>query len=721
MNRRERRTQASGSSPSGGARALLDQASRHHRAGQIAAAERLYRQVLRLDPREAEAPHRLGSIAAAAGRHDDAADLFRAAIAIDPARAASLAALGDALDALGRPHEAVATLREAIRLQPGHARAHATLGTVLQGLNRLQEAASAYGAALRYQPDLLDARCNLGSVLRQLGRPHDAISAYRTALRVDPTLAAAHYNLGNALGDVGRHDEALAAYAAALRLRPDDVQTRLNLGGALNELGRLDEALDSYDAVLRQQPDHASAHFNRGAVLKELSRMTEAVAAFEAAIRLRPDYAPAHSNLLASAHYVSGIGPAVILDRARRYAQRLETGPPPVFPNDRNPHRRLRIGLVSPDLGEHPVGHFLVPVLRCHDRGAVELFCYSDRDRADPLADRLRADSDGWRRLTGLGDEAAAAVIRADSIDILIDLAGHTALNRLPMFAAGAAPVQATWLGYWGTTGLARMDYILSDRNTIPPDEEAHYSERVLRLPNNRFCYAAPAGAPEPSPPPCLRRGNVTFGSHNNLSKLGPEVVQAWAAVLHAVPGSRLLLKWRSLGNRAMRERIVTTFSEAGIVPQRLELHAASPHAAMLAGYAELDIALDPFPFCGGLTSCEALWMGVPVVTLPGAMPQSRQTTGFLQAVGQDGWAAGSVEEYVAIAAALAADPARLAERRCTQRTRMAASPLCDESGFTRDLEAVFRRMWRNWCEGQGVVRSTLSRDAPDPPRVAGP
>ncbi len=712
MNRRERRAQERKLSPSDAAQALLEQAGRYHQAGQSAAAERLYRQVLLLDPRQAEAPHRLGSIAAAAGRHDEAADLFRAAIAIDPVRPASHAALGEALDASGWPHDAATALREAIRLQPGHARAHAALGTVLQGLGQLEEAASSYGVALRHQGGLLDARCNLGSVLRRLGRPHDAIAAYRAALRTDPAFAAAHYNLGNALGDVGRHDEAVAAYAAALRLRPDDVQARLNLGGALNELGRLHEALDNYDAVLRHQPDHATAHFNRGAVLKEMGRMTEAVAAFEAAIRLRPDHAAAHSNLLASAHYVYGIGPAVILDRARRYARLLEFGPPPAFHNDPDPHRRLRIGLVSPDLGHHPVGHFLAPVLACHDRSAVEVTCYSDRDRADPLADRLRAGSDRWRRLTGLDDAAAAALIRADTIDILIDLAGHTALNRLPMFAAGAAPVQATWLGYWGTTGLACMDYILSDRVTIPPDEESHYSERVLRLPNGRFCYEAPVDAPEPSPPPCLRRGAVTFGSFNNLSKLGPEVVQAWAAVLHAVPGSRLLLKWRSLGDGTMRQRVAAAFAQAGIATQRLELRAASPHAAMLAEYADLDIALDPFPFCGGLTSCEALWMGVPVVTLPGGTPQSRQTIGFLRALGQDGWAAGSIEDYVAIAAALAADPAGLAERRQTQRARMATSPLCDGPGFTRDLEAALRRMWIMWCEGQGP--------ALDAPRGAG-
>ncbi len=701
MNRRERRAHARTPSSAGTAavQALFDQADAQHRAGRPDLAAPIYRAVLAAEPRHAEALHRLGAIAAASGRQAEAAVAFEAAIAAGPARAPYHVALGHAFDALGRPDDAARAHRDAIRLQPGHAPAHAALGTVLHGLGQLEAAAASYAAAIRHRPDLVDARCNLGSVLRRLGRGGEAIAALRAAVRLDPQAAAAHTNLGNALAEAGRLEEAVAAYGTALRLRPDEDQARINLGNALNELGRPDEALDCYDAVLRPRPDHAGARYNRGAVLKELGRMDEAVAAFEAAVRLRPDHAAAHSNLLVSAHYVDAAAPAAILDRARRFARTLEADrPTPIFPNDPDPARRLRIGYVSGDLGQHPVGTFLAPVLACHDRAAFEIVCYSDRDRADPVADRLRAGSDRWRRLAGLGDDEAAALVRADGIDILVDLAGHTAPNRLPMFARGAAPVQVTWLGYWGTTGLARMDAILSDATTIPPGEEGHYSERVLRLPGGRFCYGPPDDAPDPAPPPCLRRGGVTFGSFNNLSKLGPAVVELWAAVLHAVPGSRLLLKWRSLGGDAVRSRITTAFAAAGIDPERLELRPASPHAAMLAEYGDVDVAIDPFPFCGGLTSCEALWMGVPVVTLPGPMPQSRQTAGFLRALGQPGWEAGSRAGYVAIAAALAADPARLEALRRTQRARLAASSVCDGPGFTRGLEAAYRGVWAGWC-----------------------
>jgi predicted O-linked N-acetylglucosamine transferase (SPINDLY family) len=266
------------------------------------------------------------------------------------------------------------------------------------------------------------------------------------------------------------------------------------------------------------------------------------------------------------------------------------------------------------------------------------------------------------------------------------------------MFAHRPAPVLATWLGFWGTTGLSAMDYILSDEVTIPQGEEGFYSERVLRLPQGRFCYGPPDYAPEPTPPPCRRRDTVTFGSFNNLAKIGPEVVRLWASVLRATPGSRLLLKWKSLADSGNLSRMAAAFGQCGIGADRLILRRASPHVEMLAEYGEMDIALDPFPFSGGLTSCEAMWMGVPIVTMPGSAPPSRQTLGFLKVLGLSQWAATSVEDYVRIATTLAADIDGLTVWRRELRSRMKASPLCDGPAFTRELEAVLRTIWRNWC-----------------------
>jgi len=370
-------------------------------------------------------------------------------------------------------------------------------------------------------------------------------------------------------------------------------------------------------------------------------------------------------------------------------------------PRDPRPDRRLRIGYVSGDLRFHPVGYFLDKVFAAHDASAVEIYCYANTVTSDAITDRLRAASHQWRVIAGLPDEAVVAQIRDDGIDILIDLAGHTDMNRLLMFALRPAPVQVSWLGYFGTAGLGAIDYTLMDKASVPPGDERWFREAIARLPYGRFCYQPHAEAPEPAAPPVCRRGYVMFGSFNNIAKIGPDVVQLWARVLDAVPRSRLLLKWTSLGEARARHRLVEAFAAAGIAEDRLELRGKSPHREMLGEYGDMDLALDPFPFGGGITSCDALWMGVPVLTLPGDRPASRQTLGFLQSLGLDDLVAASPDDYVAKAAQWAGDADRLAELRRTLRPRMAAAPLCDGPLFTRALEAALREMWRRCCGGE--------------------
>jgi predicted O-linked N-acetylglucosamine transferase (SPINDLY family) len=356
------------------------------------------------------------------------------------------------------------------------------------------------------------------------------------------------------------------------------------------------------------------------------------------------------------------------------------------------------VGYVSADFNCHPVGFFLAPVFANHDRETIDVVGYSNGVRRDWLTRQLREQCTGWRSLTGLSDRAAAAMVAADGIDILVDLSGHTWGNRLGVFARKPAPVQLSWLGFWGTTGLSAIDYILSDATTIPAGEEALYSETVFRLPVNRFCYHAPHFAPAPAPPPCLAGGPVTFGSFNDTRKLSGDVIQLWARILHETPGTRLLLKSSPLADPALRRTSLAAFADHGVTAERLILRASTPHPDMLAEYADVDIALDPFPFSGGMTSCEALWMGVPVVTLPGRRAVSRQTLGFLQVLGLPGLVAASADDYVRIASSLAADRPRLASLRQTLRHRMAGSLLCDGAAFTRNLEAAYRTMWQAWC-----------------------
>lgn len=549
-------------------------------------------------------------------------------------------------------------------------------------------------------PDNVETLNALALTLLRTGKPAEALDAARRAMAMAPGDAGTHLHEGNALLELGWTQAGADALHRATLLAPDDGSAWYNYGRALLDLNRPGEAEAANRRAVERSPAFAPAHNNLGRALVDMGRLDEAEDAYARAVALQPDFVAADSNRMMRLLYADGPGPDDILVAHRAWAQRQapDVGPRVFADHDRDPDRRLRIGYVSADLRRHPVGYFLERVLGAHDRAAVEVFAYSNHPGEDDTTRRLRAMTDHWRPIAGLNDTAAEALVRDDRIDILIDLSGHTAKGRLPLFARRPAPVQASWLGYPGTTGVAAIDYLIMDAATVPPGAERWCSEAVMRLPVTRFCYAPPDYAPEPaSPPP---RPPV-FGSFNNLSKIGPRVVRLWVAVLRATPGSRLVLKWPALADPVVRERFVRLFAEAGLEPERLELRAGSDHAAMLDEYGDIDVALDPFPFCGGLTSCEALWMGVPVVTLPGQRAASRQTLAFLEALGLPELAAGSEADYVAVAAGLAAAPGRRAELRRTLRPRMAASPLCDGPGFTLGLEAGLREAWRGWCAGR--------------------
>jgi protein O-GlcNAc transferase len=671
--------------------------------GKLDEAIAAYHRAIALKPAFAEAHNNLGNALRDQGKADESAAAYRRAIALKPDFADAHSNLGNVLMDQGALEAAAACCRRALEIKPDHAKVHYNLGNILRDLDRPDEAIASYSQAIALKPDYFQAHNNFGATFKDIGRLDEAIGGYRRAIALKPDYVEAHNNLGNALKDQGKLDEAAAAYEQALALNPDDPAARNNLGNALKDQGRLEEALASYRRALELKPVFAEAHNNLGNVFKDQGRMEEAIQSYERVLALRPDFAEAHSNLLMSQHYIGRIANAELLDSARRFGARFEGGAPArSFANDRSPARKLRIGYVSGDFRLHPGGFLLARVLEAHDRERFEIFCYANQASVDSMTRRLQAAADHWRPILHLSDADAANLILNDSIDILIDLSGHTAKNRLPLFALRPAPAQACWLGYFGTTGLGAMDYLIMDEATAPPGEERWYSETLVRLPHGRFCYAPPDYAPEPVDPPALRRGYATFGSFNNIAKIGSEVVALWADVLRAAPGSRLRLKWKSLEDESARRRLAASFEAAGVASERVELRGFSPHAEMLAEYGEIDVALDPFPFGGGLTSCEALWMGVPVVTLPGDRPASRQTIGFLDHVGLSDCIAYTPADYVARAAALAADLGRLTDLRRALRPRMAASPLCDGAVFTPTLEAAFQQMWERWRESAG-------------------
>lgn len=647
--------------PASGLAAMFAQARQLHMAGRLGEAEPLYRRILAADPRHADALHLLGVMA------------FQ----------------------LGRSEQAAAMIREAIAINGEVANYHSNLGNALKETGRQNEAVTAYQVAIRLKPDFAEAYSNMSAALSQAGRLTEAAAAGEEAIRLKPDFAQAHSNLGGALHGLGRFEAAIDAFSAAVRLQPDLAMAHCNLGNALKGLNRLDDAVAAYAEAIRREPDFPEAHFNLADALEEQGRLEEAILCYQQAIRCRPDFAQAHSNLLMTLHYQSGVTRDTLLKTATRFAQATRRDAIADFKRPADPARRLRVGYVSADFRNHPVGHFLCGILRNHDRASLEVFCYSNSAIEDEVTARLRGDADHWRSLVGASDQEAAQAIAADGVDILVDLSGHTARNRLPMFALKPAPLQVSWLGYFGTTGLTEIDYVLADRFVAPEGSEPFFTEAVARLPHCYICFTPPDLDIPVATPPVLGGAPFTFGSFNNHIKTSPQAIALWARVLQAVPGSRLLLKTKALGQASARDRLLAQFAEEGVAADRLLLEGAAPRAELLASYNRVDVALDPTPYGGGITTAEALWMGVPVVSLRGETWVGRVTESILAAAGHADLAVATEADYIALAATLARDPRRLEALRTGLRAQVEASPLCDGAGFTHNLEQLYREIWR--------------------------
>jgi len=607
----------------------------------------------------------------------------------------------------GRIAEAEAGYHAVLAVTPGHPHANNNLALILRGRGAHAEALARYHLAVDQTPRDPQVHSNLGCLLVDMGRHAEAQAALRHAIELKPDYAEAHFNLGNALRADGDNDGALACYTEALRLKPDMASALSNMGDLLKGRAELSRAVECFMAALRAAPQMPEPCNNLGETLKEQGRITEAVAVFQKGLALHPAHATMHSNLLFALNYTADVPPEMTLRAHRHWAERHAD---PLLPagrchaNDRDPDRKLRIGYVSPDFCAHSVSFFAEPMLREHDRSAFELFCYPCSNRNDVVTERLRKEADHWVPLTRMGDAEAAARVEADGIDILVDLAGHTAESRLLLFARKPAPVQATWLGYPNTTGMRAIDYRLTDGVADPVGLADQLStETLVRLPHGFHCYQPPADAGAQPRPPFLENGFVTFGSFNNTSKVTAEVVRVWAEILKRVPESRLLLKSRQMGDDETRKRYAAQFAAHGIEEERLILLARIPAInGHLRAYDRIDVGLDPFPYNGTTTTCEALWMGVPVLTLAGRTHVGRVGASLLTNVGLTELIAVDEADYVARAVALAGDPQRLVDLRAGMRPRLEASPLTDYKGFTRSMENAFRTMWRSWAGRAG-------------------
>ena len=532
-----------------------------------------------------------------------------------------------------------------------YAEAHFNLGNALKDQGKLDEAVAALSPGDRPQARPTPRPIPISAyALKDQGKLDEAVAALSPGDRHQAGLRRGPFQPRQCAKDQGKLDEAVAAYRQAIGLKPDYAEAHSNLGNALKEQGKLDEAVAAYRQAIGIKPDFAEAHSNLGIALKDQGKLDEAVAAYRQAIGIKPDYAEAYSNLLFCLNYDDKSTADHLFAAHREWDERYgrQASRPTAYANDREVGRRLKIGYVSPDFREHSVAYFVEPLLKGHDRQAVEVFCYAEVKRPDTVTAHLQGLADHWLVTVGLSDDELAERIRTDGIDILVDLAGHTANNRLRVFARKPAPVQVTWLGYPNTTGLEAIDYRLVDAVTDPVGEaDAWASETLVRLEGGFLCYGGLKDAPEPTVPPCLKTGTVTFGSFNNPAKVSAATFDAWATLLSRLPQARLLLKGKPFADAATRALFLARLGERGVAAERVELVAWLPGAAAhLALYHRVDIALDPFPYNGTTTTCEALWMGVPVVTLRGDRHAGRVGASLLSQIGLTDLIANSVEEY---------------------------------------------------------------------------
>ena len=635
---------------------LLAEATAHHRAGQLPAALAAYDKLLATDPNHPDALHLSGLCAHQLGRPDLAYPRLAKACQLRPANPEYAFNAGRVLLEAGRPADALRHLSESARLAPNQPNAHLACAIALTELGQYDDAHARLGESLRLAPGNVPA---LAQRARLLVRQR-------------------------------RGPEALAAYAEVLTRQPGDPVLLNELAALQRNLGRLTESVATLERLVQLQPAFAAAHVNLGVAYQDRGEAARSIACFRRAVELEPANVPAHQYHLLALNRDWDATPEQVFAAHVEFGKRFEPSPaaaPPFRPIDDG---KIRVGYLSPDFRDHSVAYFVGSILRHHDRDRFHVTCYSTTPASDAVTARLRGLADAWVDAAALSDEALAARIRSDGIDVLVDLAGHTS-PRLMVLTRRPAPVQVTYLGYPNTTGLRSVDYRVTDALADPPGEtDGWHTERLVRLPRTAWCYQPPADAP-----PVLSRGDrpVTFGSFNTFAKVGPQMIALWSRVLDAVPGSRLVLKAAALTDDGLRQHAAARFVEHGIPADRVTLLPYIPSTAShLSAYNDVDIALDTYPYHGTTTTCEALLMGVPVITLAGQAHVSRVGVSLLSAVGLGDLVAHTDEEYVRLAAALAGDAGRLRELRESLRDRLLASPLCDGVTFTRDLETFYHQ-----------------------------
>lgn len=661
--------------------ALTAAANQRFQEGDLVAARELYVRILEFDPTNARAYYMLSGIAVQDG------DLS----------------------------SAIGLAQRAITLQPATPEFHFSLASVHLSRGDLREALSSYQAALRLKPDSLDYQRSVAGAYLAAGMLDEGVEAYRAITSGSKPDVGAYFELGKALQLRGNLNEAAETFVQAIRLSPDSVGAHLHLAVVRREQGRPVDAEAPARKAVALAPDLRQAWFILARVLGEQGRHAEAVGIFRNLLATHTDDDAAWSGALFSMNYSDQFSTREVFEQHLKYGERFAKTPAMVLDASHlRRGQRIRVGYLSPDFWLHSVAHFMVPILSHHDRGRIEVFCYHTGKREDAMTARLRSYVEHWRQAAELSDEDLERTLRADGLDILVELTGHSDHHRLPLLARRVAPIQVTYLGYPNTTGVPAIDYRITDARADPPGEAEQFCvEKLVRLPETFLCYAPPAARLETTAAPVHRNGHVTFASFNNFAKLSPLTIRLWSRILLSSPNSRLLIKTRGLQDPGLRALLLQRFSDHGVDAKRITL--APPildQQEHLQTYAEVDVALDPFPYHGTTTTLEAIWMGVPVVTLEGDRHASRVGASILSCLGLDELVAHNEGEYVQIATRLAGPNSPLDVLRQSLRKRLSESPLTDGARFTAHLEQAYSRM----CEevqkrgGASVATQTIPR-----------
>jgi protein O-GlcNAc transferase len=657
------------------------------------------------DPETQQARHLFQS-----GQLDQATLLCNKIIVATPENAEAHSLLGGIALQQGRTELAIDSFSQAINIDSQQSRFHQGLGIAYCNHRQFTEAVRCFNKAIALDPRDSAAHSNLGNVYQQAGNFTKASGCYKKALSANPAHLPAYINLADALGKQLKHKAAVKIYRKGLRIAADNPENQTNLvllhhrlGLTLRKLDKTDEAIACYQKAIAMQPEFALAHNSLGSALLARNELDAAMASFHKALKIEPDYAKVHSNLLMTMNYLSAMTQQQHHEEALKFdsqhARQLMQGREPLR-NSKNKKKVLKIGYLSPDFREHSVAFFTRRLFGEHRPEFVEVYCYANVERPDDLTGQFQAQADHWLSITAMEDEEVAAQIRQDGIDILIDLAGHTANNRLLVFARKPAPIQVNWLGYPNTTGMKTMDYRLTDEVADPHGEaDRLHSEKLIRLEHGFLCYQADESLSEGSPPPILQQGHITFGSFNTIKKVTLDVVGVWSLILQSIPNARLLMKSNALEDKTTKMNLLQAFSEHGIGQDRIELINAVPHRKdHMKLYSRVDISLDPFPYNGTTTTCEALWMGVPVISMRGNRHAGRVGASILQHAGFPDMIVENEDEYVNLAQSLAGNTERLITLRKALRPQMRESALMDLPQFTKTLEDTYRKIWVAWC-----------------------